>query len=166
MTHQNRLEVDVPPGAPEGWETVVEGEADESPEWEAGDVVIRVRSRATSGAGGAGGWRRKDAGLYRREILSVDEALLGFERNITHLDGHIVSIKRPGTTQPGKHGFCNVANPANVFLTYNLTLESGYVETFKGEGMPPHGALPLGDLYVEYTVVMPSAISPKARQGE
>ncbi|KAJ9114490.1 hypothetical protein QFC20_001363 [Naganishia adeliensis] len=139
MSHPNTLEVDVPPGAPEGWETILEGEADESPDWEAGDVIIRVRSRA--GVGEAGGWRRKDAGLYRREVLSVDEALLGFERNITHLDGHVVSIKRPGTTQPG------------------------YVETFKSEGMPPHGPLPQGDLYVEYSVVMPSAISDKTREG-
>ena len=30
------------------------------------------------------------------------QALLGFERNITHLDGHVVSVKRPGTTQPGR----------------------------------------------------------------
>lgn len=71
MTHHNRLDVDVPPGAPEGWETILEGEADESPDWEAGDVVLRVRSKQSVGE--AGGWRRKDAGLYRREILSVDE---------------------------------------------------------------------------------------------
>ncbi|GHJ84881.1 hypothetical protein NliqN6_1283 [Naganishia liquefaciens] len=139
MTHQNRLDVDIPPGAPEGWETILEGEADESPDYEAGDVVLRVRSKQSVGE--AGGWRRKDAGLYRREILSVDEALLGFERNITHLDGHVVSVKRPGTTQPG------------------------YVEVFKGEGMPANGPLPQGDLYVEYTVVLPSAISDKAREG-
>lgn len=75
ITHQNRLDIDVPPGAPEGWETIIEGEADESPDWEAGDVVIRVRSRA--GTGGPGGWRRKDAGLYRREVVSVDEVSLG-----------------------------------------------------------------------------------------
>lgn len=34
--------------------------------------------------------------------LILAKALLGFERNITHLDGHVVSVKRPGTTQPGK----------------------------------------------------------------
>jgi hypothetical protein len=71
MTHLNRLDIDVPPGAPEGFEVVLDGEADENPDWEAGDIVVRVRSKPSVGE--AGGWRRKDAGLYRREILSVDE---------------------------------------------------------------------------------------------
>jgi hypothetical protein len=30
------------------------------------------------------------------------QALLGFERNITHLDGHEVHVLRKGVTQPGK----------------------------------------------------------------
>jgi DnaJ-related protein SCJ1 len=34
-------------------------------------------------------------------ILIIMQALLGFERNVTHLDGHIVTLKRNGTTQPG-----------------------------------------------------------------
>lgn len=71
MTHLNRLDIDVPPGAPEGFEVVLDGEADESPDWEAGDIVVRVRSKPSVGE--AGGWRRKDSGLYRREIVSVDE---------------------------------------------------------------------------------------------
>lgn len=29
------------------------------------------------------------------------QALLGFDRNLTHLDGHIVRLKREGVTQPG-----------------------------------------------------------------
>ena len=29
------------------------------------------------------------------------QALLGFERNLTHLDGHVVELKRVGVTQPG-----------------------------------------------------------------
>lgn len=29
------------------------------------------------------------------------QALLGFERNLTHLDGHVVSLKRESVTQPG-----------------------------------------------------------------
>lgn len=30
------------------------------------------------------------------------KALLGFERNLTHLDGRTITIKRDGTTQPGE----------------------------------------------------------------
>lgn len=73
-----------------------DGEADESPDWDIpGDVLVKVYAHKDAE------WRRKDAGLYRREIIGVDEALLGFERNLTHLDGKTVRIARPGTTQPG-----------------------------------------------------------------
>jgi len=37
------LEVEISPGAQEGEEIVFEGEADESPDHEAGDVVFRVK---------------------------------------------------------------------------------------------------------------------------
>lgn len=46
-----------------------EGEADESPDWEAGDVVLRLRSRREQG-----GWRRKESGLYWKETIGVEEA--------------------------------------------------------------------------------------------
>lgn len=53
---------------PEGFEVVFEGEADESPDWEPGDVILRVRSKKIQG-----GWRRKESSLYWREVLSVEE---------------------------------------------------------------------------------------------
>ncbi len=45
-----------------------ESEGDESPDWEAGDVVLRVRSRKDKG-----GWRRKEHGLYWKETIGIDE---------------------------------------------------------------------------------------------
>jgi DnaJ-related protein SCJ1 len=53
---------------PEGHEVVFEGESDESPDWEAGDVILRIRSRKNKG-----GWRRKESSLYWRETIGVDE---------------------------------------------------------------------------------------------
>ena len=53
---------------PEGHEVVFDGEGDESPDWEAGDVVLRVRSKKQEG-----GWRRKESSLYWRETIGVDE---------------------------------------------------------------------------------------------
>jgi hypothetical protein len=32
--------------------------------------------------------------------------------------------------------------------------------------MPAHAHLPHGDLYIEYSVVMPSSVSDSAREGE
>ncbi|KIY72343.1 DnaJ-domain-containing protein [Cylindrobasidium torrendii FP15055 ss-10] len=128
--------LEITPGMPEGHEVVFHGEGDESPDWEAGDVVLRVRSRKSQG-----GWRRKQSSLYWRESISVDEALLGFDKNLTHLDGHVVRMQRSGVTQPG------------------------FVEVIEGEGMPRfENPSRHGDLYVEYNVVLPSELSPQMHQ--
>jgi hypothetical protein len=91
-----QLDLDIDRGLAEGSEIVFEGEADESPEWAAGDIIVRVRSQAQ-----AGGFTRKDAHLYWREAIGLSEALLGFERDIEHLDGHTLTLRRSGVTQPG-----------------------------------------------------------------
>ena len=67
---QHTLAVHIPAGAPEGFEEVFSGEADESTEWEAGDVVVRVRSQKKDGEGG---WGRKENGIVGRVVLSVAE---------------------------------------------------------------------------------------------
>lgn len=69
VDHTQHYTLEVPLGAPEGHEIVYEGEADESPDWEAGDVVLRLRSRREQG-----GWRRKESGLYWKETIGVEEA--------------------------------------------------------------------------------------------
>lgn len=60
--------LELKPGTPEGFDVVFDGEGDESPDWEAGDVVLRVRSRKEQGA-----WRRKESSLYWRETIGVDQ---------------------------------------------------------------------------------------------
>ncbi|KAF8183920.1 DnaJ domain-containing protein [Pholiota molesta] len=129
-------ECDITPGMPEGHEVVFEGEADESPDWEPGNVVLRVRSKKEKG-----GWRRKETSLYWKETIGIDEALLGFQRNITLLDGRNLEVVRKGVTQPG------------------------FVQVIKGEGMPSFGRKDVnGDLFVEYNVVLPVDISPELRR--
>ncbi|KAF8699160.1 DnaJ protein, partial [Rhizoctonia solani] len=108
MDHTAEYTLDVTPGMPEGHEVVFEGEGDESPEYDAGDIVLR--------------------------------ALLGFERNLTHLDGHIVTLKRNGTTQPG------------------------HVQTVEGEGMPIFEGSGHGDLFVTYNVVLPTSLNDTLKQ--
>ncbi|KAA1467490.1 DnaJ-domain-containing protein [Dentipellis sp. KUC8613] len=133
--HTAHYTLEVPKGAPEGHEVVFEGEGDESPDWEPGDVVLRIRSRAQKG-----GWRRKESSLYWKETIGVDEALLGFERNLTHLDGRTIQLVRKGVTQPG------------------------FVQTIKGEGMPHFEQSTHGDLFVEYNVVLPTQLSTDTRR--
>lgn len=92
-----------------------------------------------------GGFRRRDAHLYATVAIGLDEALLGFERNITHLDSHVVTLRRHSVTQPG------------------------FTETVAGQGMPkPPGDGEwdtFGNLYVEYSVVLPDAIDGDLREG-
>ena len=73
LDHTAHFTLDVPRGAPEGHEVVFEGEGDESPDWEPGDVVLRVRSRAEKG-----GLRRKESSLYWKETIGVDEVRLSY----------------------------------------------------------------------------------------
>lgn len=75
-------------------------------------------------------------------LVSFAQALLGFERNITHLDGHVVGIKRSSVTQPG------------------------FVQTIHGEGLPIFDGRGYGDLFVEYSVVLPSSLSKSLRKSE
>lgn len=66
---QHTLAVHVPAGAPEGYEEKFQGEADENPDYEAGDVIVRVRSKPQSNQG----WTRKESGLVGRVTLNVVE---------------------------------------------------------------------------------------------
>jgi hypothetical protein len=65
---QTELNLHVDRGMPEGAEVVFEGEADESPDWVAGDVIVRVKSKKVKG-----GFVRKESNLYWTEPISVAE---------------------------------------------------------------------------------------------
>ena len=64
----SELNLHVDRGMPEGAEVVFEGEADESPDWVAGDVIVRVKSKKVKG-----GFARKESNLYWKEPISVAE---------------------------------------------------------------------------------------------
>ena len=154
------LTVHIEPGLPNRARLTFEGEADESPDWVAGDLVVNVvlapPSDAADAKGGEDGandgdsaapptdgtwFRRKGADLYWTEVLSLREALLGgWTRNLTHLDGHVVRLARP----PG-----HVVQPR-------------LVEHVHGEGMPRYRdeLSAHGDLVVQYEVVLPDLVDP------
>ncbi|GAA5859269.1 hypothetical protein JCM1840_003826 [Sporobolomyces johnsonii] len=131
---QSDLILHIDRGMPEGAEVVFEGEADESPDWVAGDVVVKVRSKREKG-----GFIRKESNLYWKEPISAAEALLGFKHTVKGLDGHDIVLSRTGVTQPG------------------------FVDVIQGEGMPIYHLSGHGDLFVEYQVVLPPTLSPKLK---
>lgn len=46
------------------------------------------------------------------------------------------------------------------------TTQPGEVEVIEGEGMPAYHDIPQGDMYIEYSVVMPTAVSDGMRKSE
>ena len=139
-------------GMPKGSRVVYENEADESPDWEAGDLVVYVMEKEAEIEGEEGArsdgafMRRKGRDLYWKEVLSLREAWMGdWQRELVHMDGHIVTLgrKRGEVIQPNQ------------------------VEIISGEGMPiwlqeqerdRAGEEEYGNLVVEYTVILPDQI--------
>ncbi|CEJ94071.1 Putative DnaJ domain containing protein [[Torrubiella] hemipterigena] len=124
-----------------------ENEADESPDWVAGDLLVTLAEQAPSrdnnpdGVDGAF-FRRKGDDLYWTEVLSLREAWMGgWTRNLTHLDAHVVRLGR----ERGQ------------------VIQSGHIETVPGEGMPKwhedgdsvYHKHEFGNLYVTYEVILP-----------
>ena len=149
VTEKEHHTLNLERGMPVGIRITFQNEADESPDWEAGDLIVEVRESTpvlntdaqdplekTDG----NFFRRRGNDLFWREVLSLREAWMGdWTRNVTHLDGHIVRLTR-------KRG--DVVQP-------------GMVEAIPGQGMPiwqkeSHpDELEFGALHVEYVVVLP-----------
>ncbi|KAK5743776.1 DnaJ-related protein scj1 [Elasticomyces elasticus] len=131
---EEQYELAVEKGMPNGVRVTYENEADESPDYVAGDLVVHLLQEEPKLAAGEKDrtdgtfFRRKDQHLFWREVLSLREAWMGdWTRNLTHLDGHVVQL--PGS-----------------------------VEVVEGEGMPTwrqEDGPEFGNLHVEYTVVLP-----------
>ncbi|EGX47545.1 hypothetical protein AOL_s00083g354 [Orbilia oligospora ATCC 24927] len=140
------LEVDK--GVPNGMRVSFENEADESPDWVAGDLIVQLDERSpvdSPNTENLDGWwfRRRGKDLVHKEVLSLREALLGdWSRNLTHLDGHEVKLGR-------KKG---------------QVIQPGHVDVIKGEGMPVWQEDGHGDLLVEYTVILPDQMQSGMRK--
>lgn len=133
-------------GSARGSKVVYENEADASPDYVAGDLVVYVEEldpelgESDEERVDGSFFRRKGRDMFWKEVLSLREAWLGdWTRNLTHLDGHVVQLSR-------KRG---------------ETVQPGAVEVVSGEGMPltneegDHSNEQFGLLHVEYLVVLP-----------
>lgn len=134
-------DLEIEKGMPKGARIQYENEGDESPDWEAGSLVVQIMEQTPEMASNEQDrtdgtfFRRKDHNLFWREVLSLREAWMGdWTRNLTHLDGHVVQLSR-------KRG--EVVQP-------------GTVEVIADEGMPIWKSdNKSGALHVEYVVVLP-----------
>jgi len=150
------LVADIEPGMSRGHRVIFENEADEHPDYVAGNLNVVIdelspkintddSDEARKSRNDGAFFRRKGPDLYWKEVLSLREAWMGsWTRNLTHLDSHIVALSR----ERGE------------------VVQPGQVEAVRGEGMPiwhdghvhehdEHETGTHGTLYVEYVVVLP-----------
>lgn len=122
------IQVALEAGMPDGAMLKFPKMSDEHPDAEPGDLYVVVRQEPHDR------FKRNGQDLYVDVTLTLSEALLGFTKELEHLDGHKVKLARSTVVQPDS------------------------VETVKGEGMPG-GRSGGGSLYVKYKVVLPTSLS-------
>merc|ERR1711976_167716 len=109
-----------------------EMEADESPDILPGDVIFKIHSQPHST------FRREGNDLHMVMKITLLEALVGFEKSVTHMDERQVEISRTAVTP------------------------HGYKKTIRGEGMPVHNVpSEKGNLIVTFEVIFPKTITPE-----
>lgn len=86
-------------------------------------------------------FRREKNDLHTVLQISLKEALLGFEKEIKHLDDHIVNVSKSGVVQPGD------------------------IIKIRGEGMPIHQSSEQGDLFVKIEIIMPNLLTEKQKES-
>ncbi|KAG0242899.1 DnaJ- protein scj1 [Actinomortierella wolfii] len=131
-----QLTIVVEQGMADGSTIVFDREGDQSPDVVPGDIVFELRTKPHRT------YERRGDHLYTYVTISLEEALLGFERKIEHLDKSPVVLSRKDKVTP-----------------------FGLVETLKGKGMPvggSHGSA-YGDMYVEYRVAFPDSFTEEQK---
>lgn len=123
---QNSLLVTIEPGMSAGDSIQFKAMGDMEPNKIPGDAIIKLKESKHNV------FTRVGTNLQTEIELSLSEALLGFERSITHLDGRKINLAYSGVTKP--------------FAVMRV----------KGEGMPHRGdPTEKGDLLVKCRLVMP-----------
>jgi len=125
------LEVHIEKGMKSGHKIKFSGEADEIPGTIPGDVVIVVQAKEHER------FKRKGADLVETIDLTLTEALCGFTKVITHLDGRTLQVNVPaGQVTPHQN-----------------------VKMIKNEGMPFHGSpFTKGRLFLVFNVKFPKKL--------
>ncbi|CAK9207701.1 unnamed protein product [Sphagnum troendelagicum] len=131
------LEVHVEKGMQHGQKITFQGEADEAPDTQTGDIVFVLQLKDHPK------FKRKGDDLFVQHTLTLPEALCGFQFPLTHLDGRLLLIK---------------SNPGEI-------IKPGQCKAINDEGMP-HYQRPFmrGRLYLQFSVEFPEPGSVSLEQ--
>jgi len=123
-------------GMTDGQTIVFAGEADEAPDTNSGDLIFKIVTAPDDL------FSRKGDDLYCKVSITLLEALVGFNKQIKHLDQHIVVLATDKVTPPG------------------------FVMAIPEEGMPHHNyPSQMGVLYVTFEIIFPTSISAEQKDG-
>eukprot|EP01120_Amphizonella_sp_Union-15-10_P009697 TRINITY_DN3737_c0_g6_i1.p1 TRINITY_DN3737_c0_g6~~TRINITY_DN3737_c0_g6_i1.p1 ORF type:complete len:370 (-),score=72.65 TRINITY_DN3737_c0_g6_i1:12-1121(-) len=133
---EDTITVAIERGMPDGHKILFEQEGDEAPDSIPGNLYFKIVTAPHRR------FRREGDNLYVSFQITLLEALIGFEKELIHLDGRKVILKRDEITKPGQ------------------------VVQVNGEGMPQHEfPSQTGDLFVEFTFKMPNKLTSQQREG-
>jgi len=131
MNEEKTLTAHIERGMHEGQELRFKYMSEQKPKQIPGDVVL-ILSQSKHRQ-----FERKKDNLFHTMKITLKEALTGFTRTITHLDGHEVEVNRVG----------QITRPFQTIV-------------IQGEGMPVHEVpSQFGDLHVKFDVQFPMSLT-------
>jgi DnaJ family protein B protein 11 len=136
MTEEEEIQltVDVQPGMKDGDTIKFDQVADEAVGHTPGDLVFIIKQIPDAL------FRREGDDLHMSLDISLQEALVGFDKSFKHLDGHNVVVRKNDVS------YCSE------------------IVKIKGEGMPKRGNKSVkGDLYITLSISFPRKFSDKQK---
>jgi len=95
VNEERTLEFEIEPGMKDEQEHKFVAEGEPHIDGEPGDLRIKIRTLPHTK------FERRGDDLYTNITISLQDALVGFDMNIEHLDGHKVQVTREKVTWPG-----------------------------------------------------------------
>jgi molecular chaperone DnaJ len=130
---RQKLSVTIPPGVENGRRLIIPRQGDAGPNGgPTGDLYVIVRIRPHEY------FERQDVDLYCAVPISISQASLGAEIQVSTLDGKTIKVKVPAGTQNGK------------------------MLRIRDEGVPANGRR--GNLYIKFIVRIPEKLSRRGRE--
>jgi DnaJ-related protein SCJ1 len=136
VTGISEKDVYVERGMPDGHQILFENAGDEHPDHSAGHIAFKIVTVPDPI------FIREGNDLKMDLRISLIEALAGFEKQLKHLDDHLVTVKRTSVTKP-----------------HQVIVKSK-------EGMPHHGdPSQSGNLHIRVIVDFPDSLTAEQQQG-
>lgn len=137
MRSMDELSLFIEKGIPDGYEYKFRDAADEFVNIRAGEIVVNIETVPHPL------YERVKNDLKATVKLTLRQALLGFEKELKHLDGRKIRLSRTKITKPGE------------------------IEKIRGEGMSVYEyPSDRGDLIITYQVVMPDKLTQEQKDSK